>query len=166
MDIGSLVFIDDSFYERFKNYGLLNNKDSDEDGEHNRPCCYLFACKENENDIYWVIPVSSQVEKYKGEYKKSINKYGICDNISFGYILGKKYAFLPQNLFPVTKRYIKNLYIDKNTSTPIIMPKKLMSELNAKARKKIRYNQKGKPFGMSKPIEIYNELKQDVLVTT
>ena len=37
-----------------------------------------------------------------------------------------------------------------------------MSELNAKARKKIRYNQQSKQFGMSDVVGIYNELKSDV----
>lgn len=163
MDVGNLFFVNDNFYERFEGFGLLGNKDPDEKGEHNRPCCYLFKYEKDKEDIYWAIPVSSQVEKYEGEYQKSIDKYGICDNISFGYILGKKYAFLPQNLFPVTTKHIKNLYTDKNTTQVITMPKKLMAELNAKARKKIRYNKQGKPFGMSKPMKIYEELMKDLL---
>ena len=31
---------------------------------------------------------------------------------------------MPQNLFPVTKEYIGNIYIDKNTSKPITLPQK------------------------------------------
>jgi len=105
-----------------------------------------------------MVPISSKVEKYEKEYTKSIKKYNICDNISFGYVLGEKKAFLPQNMFPLTKEYIDNLYMDINTRKPIEIPKKLMAELNMKARKKIRYNQNGKRFGMSNIIKIYNEL--------
>lgn len=36
-----------------------------------------------------------------------------------------------------------------------------MAELNKKARKKIRYNQQGKKFGMSDIVKIYDELKKD-----
>ena len=36
-----------------------------------------------------MIPVSSKVDKYKLQYQKSIDKYGICDNISFGYVFGE-----------------------------------------------------------------------------
>lgn len=42
---------------------------------------------------------------------------------------------------------------------PITVNKKLMSELNAKARKKYRYNQKGKKFGMSDIVKIQELLQ-------
>ena len=38
-----------------------------------------------------------------------------CDTIRFGEVLGKKRAFLIQNIFPVSKRYIESAYVDKNT---------------------------------------------------
>lgn len=41
------------------------------------------------------------------------------------------------------------MYIDKNTSLPITIPADLMAELNKKGRKKIRYNQQDKVFGMT-----------------
>lgn len=109
-----------------------------------------------------MIPVSSKVDKYKKEYNHSIEKYSMCDNISFGYVLGKEVAFLPQNLFPVTEKYINNVYIDINTGSPITIPKKLMIELNKKARKKIRYNQQGKLLGMTNTMKILDELKKEV----
>ena len=165
MDVGKLYFVDDSFYARFQNCGLSENKEMINGKPHGRPCCYLFKYEEDNDDIYWIIPVSAQVEKYEKEYQKSIDKYGKCDNISFGYILGEKHAFLPQNLFPITSRYIQNVYIDKNTSLPITISSNLMTELNAKARKKIRYNKQGKQLGMTNIMKIYDELKQDVLVT-
>lgn len=37
-----------------------------------------------------------------------------------------------------------------------------MSELNKKARKKIRYNQQGKTLGMSNIMKIYDELQNDI----
>ena len=111
MQIGKLYFVKDEFYERFKDYGLLENKIIVDGKEHNRPCCYLFKFKENNEDIYWLIPISSQVTKYEEQYQHSMEKYGMCDNISFGYVLGERCAFLPQNLFPVTKEYINNVYI-------------------------------------------------------
>lgn len=161
MDTGKLYFVKDEFYEKFKGCGLLENKEMVNGKQHNRPCCYLFKYKQKDDVVYWLIPISSKVSKYEAEYNKSIKKYGVCDNISFGYVLGEKRAFLPQNLFPVTKKYIDDVYIDKNTSLPITIPANLMSELNAKARKKIRYNQQGKRFGMSNIIKIYNELLEN-----
>lgn len=156
MDIGKLYFIRDDFYDKFKNCGLLENKEMINGVMHGRPCCYMF--KYEDDDLYWMIPVSSKIEKYERQYKHSVDKYGLCDNISFGYVLGKRRAFLPQNLFPVTEEYIENTYIDMNTKRPITIPKDLMSELNKKARKKIRYNFQGKKFGMTDIVKIYNGL--------
>ena len=162
MKQGNFYFVKDSFYERFRNCGLLENKEIINGKEHNRPCCYLFKFLQSDTDIYWLIPISSKVDKYKSEYQKSITKYGMCDNISFGYVLGDECAFLPQNLFPITENYINNVYIDKNTSLPITIDADLMAELNKKARKKIRYNQQNKNFGMSNIMKIYNELINDI----
>lgn len=156
MDIGRLYFVNDSFYQRFNNCGLLENREIIEGKPHGRPCCYLF--KFDDTNIFWMIPISSKVPKYKKEYNRSVKKYGICDNISFGYILGEEKAFLPQNLFPITEEYIENIYLDKNKNEPIQIPRDLMSDLNAKARKKIRFNQKGKLLGMTDIMKIYNEL--------
>lgn len=162
METGKLYFVKDDFYERFKGCGLLENKEVIDGKQHNRPCCYLFKFAHNDSGIYWLIPISSKVSKYESEYQKSIEKYGVCDNISFGYVLGEKRAFLPQNLFPVTLNYIDDIYLDKNTSLPITIPADLMAELNKKARKKIRYNQQGKKFGMTNIMKIFDELKKDL----
>lgn len=162
MKQGNLYFIKDEFYERFKNCGLLENKEVINGKPHKRPCCYLFKFDNDNGSIYWMIPISSKVDKYKKQYKHSMEKYKQCDNISFCYILGEERAILPQNLFPVTKEYIGSIYIDKNTNEPITLPKDLLSEINKKARKKIRYNQKGKLFGMTDTMKIYNELIKDI----
>lgn len=162
MEVGKLYFVKDEFYERFKDCGLLENKDIIDGKQHNRPCCYLFKFKEMNEKVYWMIPISSQVEKYKKQYELSIKKYGICDNISFGYVLGKKCTFLPQNMFPITEKYINNIYIDKNTNKPILLQKNLIAELNKKGRKKIRYNLNTKTLGFSDISKIYNDLLDEL----
>ena len=109
MEQGKLYFIKDEFYRRFTNCGLLENKEIINGKPHGRPCCYLFKFDNINPDIYWMIPISSKVDKYKNQYSHSIEKYGMCDNISFGYVLGEERAILPQNLFPVTKEYIDKI---------------------------------------------------------
>jgi hypothetical protein len=59
-----------------------------------------------------MIPISSQVSKYKNYYNAKMAKYKRCDTITFGKVLGKEKAFLIQNMCPVTSSYIKNEYID------------------------------------------------------
>lgn len=159
MDRGKLYFVKDEFYIKFKGCGLLENKEMVNGKPHNRPCCYLFQY--DDSKIYWMIPLSSKVDKYEKEYQHSLNKYKICDNISFGYVLGQKKAFLPQNLFPVTENYIENIYLNPDTHQPVLLDKKLMVELNAKARKKIRYNKMEKAFGLSNINKIYQELLRE-----
>lgn len=163
MENGKLYFIKDSFYERFKDCGLLENKEVINGKPHGRPCCYLFKFNitDNNDEIYWMIPISSKINKYKAQYDKSMKKYNMCDNISFCYVLGEKKAILPQNLFPVTKEYIDQVYMDKNTNKPITLPKNVLSEVNKKARKKIRFNQLGKKMGMTDIMKIYNGLIKD-----
>lgn len=162
IEVGKLYFVKNEFYERFNGHGLLGNKDEINGQKHNRPCCCLFDNSQFDNiDIYWLVPISSQIGKYQSQYQKSIDKYKICDNISFGYILGIKKAFLPQNLFPVTINYIDNVYIDNNTLLPVVVSPVLVSELSEKARKKIRYNKKGKHFGLTDIMGIYQELILD-----
>lgn len=156
MDTGKLYFIKDAFYEKFKGCGLLENKETVNGKPHGRPCCYLFQFEDS--DLYWMIPISSKVEKYENTYKKSMDRYGMCDNISFGFVLGEKRAFLPQNLFPVTEKYIDHVYLDSNTNKPITIPRDLMAELNKKARKKIRYNRAGKVFGFTDIIRMEKAL--------
>jgi len=126
MQEGYLYFVKDEFYERFDGYGLLENKEVVNNKEHNRPCCCVFKFNEDCENIYWMIPISSRVSKYEYQYQHSIEKYGVCDNISFGYVLGEKTAFLPQNLFPITDEYIKNILNDLSNNNSADEAKKVM----------------------------------------
>ncbi len=122
MKQGSFFFIADEFFVRHDSNGrLMKNKE----GVHNRPCFYAFPDKAEPN-IYWCIPISSRIEKYEIIVENKIAKQtekGFktpkCNTIRFGEVLGQKRAFLIQNMFPVTPKYISALYIDRNTQTPV-----------------------------------------------
>lgn len=86
MESGKFYFINDEYYEKFNGMGLLENRETINGISHGRPCYYAF--KESDSIIYWMIPISSKIEKYQKEYNKSKDRYGFCDSISFGYILG------------------------------------------------------------------------------
>ena len=53
--------------------------------------------------------------------------------IVFGYIYGRKSAFLIQNMFPVTTKYIKEEYIKQNKE--VTVNDALKKELNTKANR-------------------------------
>ena len=121
----SFFFITDEFFTRHNPDGhLMKNKE----GDHNRPCFYAFP-DNREPAIYWCIPISSRIEKYErivaNKIAKQIekgHKTPKCNTIRFGKVLGQKRAFLIQNMFPVTAKYISGIYIDKNTQSPVTIP--------------------------------------------
>jgi len=160
MDLGTFYFIDDSYFKKFKKCGLMLNKETVNGKEHNRPCYYTY--QEKNSPIYWVVPISSQVPKYKGEYQIAIDKYGICDGISFGYVLGENTAFLIQNICPVTDKYITNQYIDNATSKPVGISPQLQKELNAKIRKVIRFMRTGKKIVLTNIEYLEKELLKEL----
>ena len=55
------------------------------------------------------------------------------DTIVFGYIYGRKSAFLIQNMFPTTMEYIKEEYIKQNKKVTI--NDDLKNEINKKANR-------------------------------
>lgn len=105
VQLGNLYFIKQFFFDLVQDNTLPINKPDDENGKHGRPA--FCVIKIEQGDQYWVIPFSHQIEKYQKIYDKNIQKYGRCDTIEFGYVLGEKKAFLLQNMFPVTGNILK-----------------------------------------------------------
>jgi hypothetical protein len=111
---GKFYFIKDNFFELFKEYNLMENKENG----NKRPCYFCFNDPENEN-IIWFVPISSKVEKYKTIYEnKKKNKKKVY-NFVFGKVLGKERTFLIQNIFPTTEKYIESKYQNKNQDVEI-----------------------------------------------
>lgn len=125
MTRGNFYFISDDFFEKYNTNGtLMKNKE----GLHARPCFYAFPDPKFPN-IMWCVPISSQVEKYEKIVRHKLQrqiekgmKSPICNTIVFGNVMGQRRAFLIQNMFPVTKQYIENIYIDRNTQNPVTIP--------------------------------------------
>ena len=53
--------------------------------------------------------MSSKVEKYQKIIDNKMNRYGKCDTIVIGNYRGKDHAFLMQNMFPITEKYIDHI---------------------------------------------------------
>ena len=96
--------IKDEFFIKFSTLNFKTNKNE------NRPHYYCFK-DETDNEIFWMIPLSSKVEKYKKiiEIRSKENKpndiihIAILDN-------NKESVFLIQDMFPITEKYIKRSY--------------------------------------------------------
>lgn len=66
-----------------------------------------------------MVPLSSRVEKFQEIYNKQIKRYGRCLTIVLGEFDGKKAAFLLQNMFPVTERYLDHIHTRNNNPVPV-----------------------------------------------
>ncbi|MCL2212449.1 MAG: hypothetical protein FWB93_01255 [Oscillospiraceae bacterium] len=140
VDVGSFCFLRDNYFHDFPDVNLMQNKETISGQAHNRPC--FFAFKDKDTQIHWLIPVSSQVEKYKKIYNKNMAKYKNCDTIVFGELANKETVFLIQNMCPATPIYIKNEYLDKNEQ-PIRIPNHIATNLIQKARRVLALQRQG-----------------------
>ena len=95
----------DSFFEVMNDPYLKNNKDG------NRPFYYCIKDDASDKDIYWMIPLSSRIDKYAAIIQKKLDAHKPCDGL---YICklpsGKTSAFLIQDLFPITEEYVEREY--------------------------------------------------------
>jgi hypothetical protein len=152
MKEGHFYFLKDDYYNDFKGeQSLAGNKGKG----HDRPCFYAF--KDNSTGLYWMVPISSQVSKYKSIYANKTKNGRKCDTIIFGEVLGKEKAFLIQNMCPVNSSYIKNEYL--KDSSPVKVNKVLEHEIKTKAKKVLALVKKGyKNIIYTDILKIENEL--------
>lgn len=133
---GYSYHIKDEFFELVQDKYLMGNK---ENGNY-RP--HFLAIQDNKNeDLYWMIPISSQVEKYKIIMDKKIKRYGKCNTIVIGKFAGRDNAFLIQNAFPIIKKYFDHVHTIEDT--PIMIHGKLNRELTVNLREVIAMYRRG-----------------------
>lgn len=111
---GKFYFINDNFFELFKGYKLMENKENG----NKRPCYFCFN-DPKDKEIIWFVPISSKTDKYKIIYEDKKRTKKRVYNFVFGKVLGKEKTFLIQNIFPTTKKYIENKYQNKNQDVEI-----------------------------------------------
>lgn len=158
MKDNKLYFIKEEYFKKYSNERLSKNKSQDEAGEHNRPCYYAFK----ENEILWMIPISSKCEKYQKLYDKAIARYKTCDAISFVYIKGNRNVALIQNMIPVSEKYIDKIYTYAGTDIPIELNDKNKREINAKARKALRFARIGKSLTLTPILELEKQILNEM----
>lgn len=107
MDIveGRFYHVKDDFFDAVISGGLMANKE----GGHSRPHC-LALRDDDEPRIIWMVPVSSKVDKYKALRDKMAKRYGKCTKIVIAKCGGMDAAYLIQNAFPTTARYIDHVH--------------------------------------------------------
>ncbi len=101
MQAGDLCFIDDAFFVKVSDQNLKINYETTK-----RP--HIIAFKENDRDLFWVVPCSRQIDKYTKILNRKIMR-GVEDKgIMMVQIDGfkDKSALLFQDMFPVTQKYM------------------------------------------------------------
>ena len=92
-----LCKISDKYFSDFSSPRHMFNK------HENRP--YYLAIK-RQNGIYWLIPLSSQVEKYRAKIQADEKTHGESIFYHIAQVKGKESVFLIGNVIPVTEEYI------------------------------------------------------------
>jgi len=141
MNNGRFCFLADQYYKDFPDEYLMRNKEVVDGVLRDRPCFFAFQERETP-EIFWLVPISSNYTKYKALYDKKVERYKKCNTIRFGKVLGKQAAFLIQNMCPVTERYIREVYIDKN-GVAIQIDGRIAQDIIANAREVLAISKRG-----------------------
>ena len=150
--------ISDEFYNDFPDPYLMGNK------SESRPHCY--ALRDDKSGLYWMIPMSSRVEKYEQIIDRHTKNNKPCDILHIAKIVGKKASvFLIQDIFPVTEKYISHEYtVGKKHLT--ITNEKLAAIIEHKSRKTLGMIRRGVKFSPTQPnvLEIEKKLLEDIVI--
>ena len=157
MPTAQLYFLSDQYYLDFPDDKLMKNKDMINGVPHNRPCFFAFPDFKVPK-IYWIVPISSKYDKFKQIEEKKIQKYGKCNTIRFGTVLGRNTAFLIQNMCPATEEYL-TAYIDKNDQ-PIRIDARIAADVVKNAREVLSIAKRGAKVIFPDVFKIYRVLEQ------
>ena len=114
------ILLKKAFFELVGDVFLKTNKDSTL-----RPHYYAF--KDEKTNLLWVIPCSSQIEKYQTIIKYKNENGQKHNHIQIIKVNGIEQVFLYQDMFPVLEKYIESPYKKQNAFMEIKDPKKNIS---------------------------------------
>ena len=103
LETGYVYHIKNEYFDLVKDNKLMRNHE----GNATRP--NYFCIKKEDSNLLWFIPMSSKVEKYKSIMSNQIKKHNECNTIFIGKYRNRETAFLLQNMFPVTAKYIDHI---------------------------------------------------------
>jgi len=160
MDSGRFCFLADQYYEDFPDEYLMRNKEVVDGVLRDRPCFFVFQDSVT-SEILWLVPISSNYAKYKALYDKKVERYKKCNTIRFGEVLGKQAAFLIQNMCPVTKEYIREVYVDKN-GVEIQVDGRIAQDVIANAREVLAITKRGAKIVFPDVNAIHKALREQI----
>ncbi len=146
--------IKDKFFEDMAEPYLKGNKAG------NRPHYYCF--EDANTGIYWMIPLSSQIDKYKRIVEKKEKTGKPCDIIHIVKLDdSRQSAFLIQDMFPITDEYIEREYTIAGNHL-MLTSEHTAKEIEQKAKKVMGMLKRGVKFTPTQPnvLAILESLKQ------
>lgn len=123
---GQLYFVSDLFFDTVKDPYLKRDHATTK-----RP--HYFAYQESDSPILWIVPCSSQIEKYEKIISAKVAAGKPTDILKIVKIQGHKEVMLFQDMFPILPHYLAGAYIRGNQPVYIADPAVVASlERNAK----------------------------------
>lgn len=148
--------IKDKFFEDIQDPYLKTNK------KGNRPHYYCF--EDTDIGIYWMIPLSSRINKYQKIIDRRQKAGKPCDIIYISKLdNNRESVFLIQDMFPITEKYIEREYTI--AGNPLMLTSEhTIKEIAHKARKVMGMLKHGIKFTPTQPdiILILEKLKQNM----
>ncbi|MDO4318199.1 MAG: hypothetical protein Q4C48_08340 [Lachnospiraceae bacterium] len=152
--------IKDKFFEDMADPYLKGNKAG------NRPHYYCF--EEANTGIYWMIPLSSKIEKYQKIVEKKEKDGKPCDIIHIVKLDNSRIsAFLIQDMFPITEEYIDREYTIAGNHL-MLTSEHTAKEIERKAKKVLGMLKRGVKFTPTQPDSmsiferLYSKTKKEI----
>lgn len=155
VSVGKIYHLKDSFFSLVNDSKLMANKENGNYRPH-----FFFIADPEVNGIYWAIPQSSRVEKYRKLLTDKIAKYGRCNTIIIDRVNGRESAFLIQNMFPITEKYVDHEHM--TAGRPSFVHKKLAVQIKENAEEVLLLHQKGKRVVFPDIDRIYNMMRAEL----
>ena len=135
--------IKDKFFEDMPDPYLKGNKAG------NRPHYYCF--EDSSTGIYWMIPLSSRIDKYRRIMEKKESAGKPCDILHIVKLDdSRESAFLIQDMFPITEEYIEREYTIAGNHL-MLTSEHTAREIEQKARKAMGMLKRGIKFTPTQP---------------
>lgn len=135
IEASGLYIIKDEYFSKFPNPKYMDNK-----GER-RP--HYYAVRDNDG-LFWMIPISSKVDKFKAKIAEVEEKSGTgnCFLFAIAPVSGRERAFIISEMFPVTEEYILRPYTVGGTPL-VIQNEEIQKTIKTKALRFLKMVNKG-----------------------
>lgn len=136
IEAAGLYIIKDEYFTKFPSKLYMDNKNE------SRP--HYYALKDNDG-LYWMIPISSKVEKFRAKIAdvEARSGEGSCFLFALAPVSGRDRAFIISEMFPVTEEYILRPYTVKGKPL-VIQSEEIQRALKKKAMRFLSMVDRGK----------------------